>query len=243
MTLKQALAALKKGGTAQNRKIYGRHGVSGEMFGVSYALQKRLAKQAGKDQALALALWATGNHDARIMATMVCEPAAFSSRELDAMARELDNYVLTDAFSGIVTRSGLAMKKFDAWKNRKGEYISAAAWNILTSQAMHDATLTDAYCTEQIDLISREIHQRPNRSRHNMNQALISLGIRNPKLEKKARAAARKIGKVEVDHGQTSCQTPDAVWYMTKTLEYRKMQEAKKVAAKKEAAKKKAVKK
>jgi len=189
MTLKQALAALKKGGTAQNRKIYGRHGVSGEMFGVSYALQKKLAKQAGKDQALALALWATGNHDARIMATMVCEPAAFSSRELDAMARELDNYVLTDAFSGIVTRSGLAMKKY------------------------------------------------------NMNQALISLGIRNPKLEKKARAAARKIGKVEVDHGQTSCQTPDAVWYMTKTLEYRKMQEAKKVAAKKEAAKKKAVKK
>ncbi len=50
---------------------------------------------------------------------------------------------------------------------------------------------------------------------------------------KKARAAAKKIGKVEVNHGQTSCQTPDAVVYMDKTLEHRKNQAAKKNAARK----------
>ena len=233
MTFTEAVAALKKGGTAQNRKVYGNHGVAGDMYGVSYALQKKLAKQAGTDQDLAVALWATGNHDARVLASMVCDPTAFTSRELDAMARELDSYVLADAFSNIVIRSGQAMKKFEAWKNRKSEFVSTAAWNVLTSQAMHDDTLTDAYCTEQIELIAREIHQRPNRVRHSMNMALISLGVRNPKLEKKARAAARKIGKVEVDHGQTSCETPDAAAYMTKTLEYRKKKAAKKKAAKK----------
>jgi 3-methyladenine DNA glycosylase AlkD len=232
MTLKEAVAALEKGGTAQNRKIYGRHGVAGDMYGVSYALQKKLAKQAGTDQDLAVALWATGNHDARILASMVCDPTAFTSKELDAMARELDNYVLTDAFANIVIRSGQAMKKFEPWKNRKNEFISAAAWNVLTSQAMYDGSLTDAYCTEQIDLIAREIHQRPNRTRHSMNMALISLGIRSPRLEKKARTAAKKIGKIEVDHGQTSCQTPDAAAYMTKTLEYREKQAKKKAAQK-----------
>ena len=101
MTLKQALAALKKGGTAQNRKIYGRHGVTAEMFGVSYALQKKLAREAGTDHELAQGLWAFGNHDARILATMVCEPTKYTSRELDAMVRELGDYVLTDAFSGV----------------------------------------------------------------------------------------------------------------------------------------------
>jgi 3-methyladenine DNA glycosylase AlkD len=232
MTLKQALAALKKGGTAQNRKIYGRHGVSGEMYGVSYALQKKLAKQAGNDHELAVALWATGNHDARVLATMVCDPTAFSSRELDAMARDLDSYVLADAFSSVVSRSGKAIQKYGAWKNRKAEHISSAAWNVLASQAFHDDSLTDEFCAEQIDLIAREIHSRPNRTRHSMNQALISLGVRNPRLEKKARAAAKKIGKVEVDHGQTSCQTPDAAAYMTKTLEHRKKQAAKKSAKK-----------
>jgi 3-methyladenine DNA glycosylase AlkD len=233
MTLKQAVAALKKGGTAQNRKTYGRHGVTGKMFGVSYALQKRLAKQAGTDHELAVGLWATRNHDARILATMVCDPTAFTSRELDAMARELDNYVLTDAFSSVVNRSGKAIKKFEAWKNRKGEHISAAAWNILASQAFYDDTLTDAFCTEQINLIARDIHLRSNRCRHSMNQALISLGVRNPRLEKKARTAAKKIGKVTIDHGQTSCRTPDAEVFMTITLEHRKTQAAKKKAAQK----------
>ena len=58
MTLKQAMADLKKEGTAQNRKVYGHHGVTGDMFGVSYAVQKKLAKTAGTDHELAVGLWA-----------------------------------------------------------------------------------------------------------------------------------------------------------------------------------------
>ena len=55
-----------------------------------------------------------------------------------------------------------------------------------------------------------------------MNGALISIGMRNPGLEKKAVAAARRIGKVEVDHGETSCKTPDAVAYIRKGVERKK---------------------
>jgi 3-methyladenine DNA glycosylase AlkD len=228
MTLKQALAALKKGGTAQNRKVYGNHGVTCEMYGVSYALQKKLAKQIGTDHELALGLWASGNHDARILATMVCDSSAFTSRQLDTMARDLDSYVLTDAFSGAVVRGGDGMKKFNAWKSRKSDFVSAAAWNILASQAFRDDNLTDAFCSEQIEVIVQEIHHRPNRTRHSMNQALICIGVRNSRMEKKARAAAKKIGKVVVDHGQTSCQTPDAAQYMTKVLDHQKKKAVKK---------------
>ena len=34
-------------------------------------------------------------------------------------------------------------------------------------------------------------------------------------------AAARRIGKVEVDHGDTGCKTPDAVDYIRKMAERR----------------------
>ena len=51
-----------------------------------------------------------------------------------------------------------------------------------------------------------------------MNSALISIGVRNSKLERKALAAAKRIGKVEVDHGETSCKTPDATAYIKKTV-------------------------
>jgi hypothetical protein len=44
-----------------------------------------------------------------------------------------------------------------------------------------------------------------------MNGALISIGILKPALRKRAIEAAKRIGKVEVDHGETNCKTPNAV--------------------------------
>lgn len=55
--------------------------------------------------------------------------------------------------------------------------------------------------------IEKEIHSRKNRVRHAMNGALISIGFRRPSLTKQALAAAKRIGKVEVDHGETGCKT------------------------------------
>jgi hypothetical protein len=51
-----------------------------------------------------------------------------------------------------------------------------------------------------------------------MNNALIAIGCRNPTLTKRALAASKRIGKVEVDHGETGCKTPDAAEYIQRTL-------------------------
>ncbi len=221
MTLKQTLAALKAAGTAQTRKIYGNHGVRSEMYGVSYAELGKLKKRIKQDHDLALGLWVGGNHDARVLACMVADVDAFTSRELDAMARELDDYVLTDAFSSMVARGKHRLRKAEACSKRKGEWVGAAGWNLVASQANHDDTLTDAWCRAKLKEIETGIAGAPNRVRHSMNQALICIGVRNPKLEKSALAAARRIGEVVVDHGRTSCSTPDAAAYIAKTLAYR----------------------
>ncbi len=221
MTLKQTLAALKKAGTAQNRKVYATHGVAGEQYGVSFAELNRLKKVIGTDHELAGGLWATGNHDARVLACMVADAEAFSSRELDAWARDLDNYVICDAFSTLVAKSPHRDRKFAAWRDRKSEWTAATAWNVFCALAMHADDRPDAFFHEPLEAIEREIHDRPNRVRHSMNQAVICIGVRNTALEKKARAAAKRIGKVEVDHGKTSCKTPDAVAYIEKTKAHR----------------------
>ena len=74
MNVKQALAKLKALGTAQNRKVYARHGVTREAFGVSYANLGKLVREIKVDHELALGLWKSGNHDARVLATMVADP-------------------------------------------------------------------------------------------------------------------------------------------------------------------------
>jgi hypothetical protein len=63
-----------------------------------------------------------------------------------------------------------------------------------------------------------------------MNGALITIGLRNDRLEKKAMEIAKKIGKVIVDHGGTDCKTPDAAEYIARTKAYRNKKKAKAAA-------------
>ncbi len=67
---------------------------------------------------------------------------------------------------------------------------------------------------EVLATIEKQIHRSPNWARYAMNGALISIGVFKPTLRKQAIEAAQRIGKVEVDHGDTNCKTPDAVPYI-----------------------------
>ena len=222
MDLKSVLASLEAAGTAQNRKVYRRHGVGDPLFGVSYAMQGKLAKQNRNNTELAIGLWETGNHDARILAAMIADPREIRSSRLDAWVGDLENYVLTDAFSDLVGQSPFARTKMRKWIRSGKEFVGAAGWSVLARLARQDSELTDEELEGYLETIEDEIHFRKNRARHSMNSALISIGVRNPKLERKALAAAKRIGKVEVDHGETSCKTPDATAYVKKTVARRR---------------------
>lgn len=221
MNLNEAMTALAQAGTAQNLKIYARHGVGENMFGVSYANLKAMAKQCKTDQPLAEALWATGNHDARILATMIADPEAVPAKVIDQWAKDVNNYVVTDAMAGVVSRSSFAGSRMDKWQKSKAEWLGRAGWMILANLAMHDETLPDKFFTPYLSTIEHEIHGQRNFVRAAMNSALIAIGVRNDKLEKQALVVAGKIGKVAVDHGETGCKTPDAADYIRKVREGR----------------------
>ncbi len=216
MTARGTLQELKSLGTAQNRKIYGRHGVAGEMYGVSYSNLGKLKKKIKVNHDLALELWATGNHDARILATMIADPEQMKATTLDAWARDLDNYVITDAFAGLASRTPHAERRIEKWAGSGKEWTGRAGWHLVAQMAMRNQDLPDRYFENHLKTIEKEIHGRKNMVRDAMNGALIAIGMRSAGLEKKAVAAAGKVGKVEVDHGETGCKTPDALAYIKK---------------------------
>jgi 3-methyladenine DNA glycosylase AlkD len=209
-------------GTAQNRKVYGRHGVGQEMFGVSYANLGKLRKAIKIDHDLALELWATGNHDARVLATMIADPERIDANTLEAWSKDLDNYVISDALAHLVAASPHASKKMRRWMRSRREWIGRTGWRVLAHVAMGDEEIDDDVLADDLITIEERIHDSKNRVRDSMNGALIAIGLRSSALEKRAVAAARRIGKVEVDHGETGCKTPDAVAYIKKTKARRK---------------------
>ncbi|HXV96609.1 MAG TPA: DNA alkylation repair protein [Gaiellaceae bacterium] len=79
------LRELKRLGTAQNVKIYRLHGAGENVYGVSFGDLRSLARKLGTDHELALALWDSGNADARCLATMVADPSAMARGEADAV--------------------------------------------------------------------------------------------------------------------------------------------------------------
>jgi 3-methyladenine DNA glycosylase AlkD len=208
---------LKSLGTAQNRKILARHGVGKEMYGVSFANLNRLTKEITKDHALAQELWRSGNHDARVLATTVADPLEVSPQLLDAWKSDLDNHVITDAFSSLVAKTRFAQDRLEHWTKSSQEWTGRAGWLVFALLAMKDGALEDEYLEARIPMIEERIHKAKNRVRDAMNSALIAIGARSAALEEKAVAAALRIGKVEVDHGRTGCKTPDAVTYIRKT--------------------------
>jgi 3-methyladenine DNA glycosylase AlkD len=211
MTLDETMRALEQAGSAQTRKTYARHGVTGAMFGVSFATLKELTKRIGVDHELALALWDSGNYDARNLAVKVVDPARMTSAELDRWATDGGDAPMCSSYVGMVAGEGrFAAKKLAQWLAVRSAGKRLAAWSLLSHLALRDETLADEFFAAHLATIEDTLHAAPNRERYAMNSALIAIGCRNAALKKLTLAAAKRIGVVEVDHGDTSCKTPDA---------------------------------
>src|SRR5690349_3208021 len=89
LSLDETMRVLEKAGTAQARKTYARHGAQEPMFGVSFAFLKTLVKRIKVDHELARKLWDTKNHDARVLAMKIADPAQISSADLDRWAKDM----------------------------------------------------------------------------------------------------------------------------------------------------------
>jgi len=216
MSFAEAMAALEAAGTAQNRKVYARHGAREPMFGVSFAVMKELTKRAGTDHALAKQLWATKNSDARTLAVRVADPAKLTSAELDRWTNEVSFHLLVDSIAMLASETPYAREKAEEWLAVEDDRRGRAAWTLVGQLALRDPTVPDAWFLRRLGDLEKKIHSAPNLQREGMNRALISIGGRNAALREAAFATAKRIGTVHVDHGETSCKTPDAKAYIVK---------------------------
>lgn len=124
---------------------------------------------------------------------------------------------LADLLAGVIARSPLARGKISKWTRSRKEFTRQAGYAVLCRLLSDEPDgLDEQTCRSNLETIERRIHDSPKQARNAMNMAVIAIGIYKPTLRKNAVAAAKRIGKVDVDHGQRSCKTPDAVAYIQK---------------------------
>jgi 3-methyladenine DNA glycosylase AlkD len=223
MSLAEVMKELEKSGSAQTRKTYARHGADEPMFGVSFAVLKDLTKKIDVDHELALALWNTGNFDARNLAVKIVEPARMTPADLDQWARETSTSRMCGGYVGMLAGEGPhGAKKVEAWLGSKDAKLRSAGWSLLGFLSQREESMSDAFFEKKLAEIEKTIHTAPNRDREGMNMVVIMIGCRSAGLRKAATATAKRIGKIEVDHGDTDCKTPDAAQYIEKTWAHSK---------------------
>jgi hypothetical protein len=221
------MAKLEKAGNEQRRKIYQRHGYKGPLFGVSFADLGALTKAHKGDHALAVALWKSGNAEARILATMIADPQQVSAELADEWAKQAGFRTLAGYVGCLAAQSegGIALGR--KWTTSDDDMVRTAGYGALMELLKRDGALTDAECEDHIQRIEKEVHTASNWSRYGMMFALIGFGTYRPALTQKAIAAAKRIGRVEFDPGETDCKLPDAVPYIRKAAAHAAKMKAK----------------
>ena len=219
MSLDEVMRALEKAGSAQTKKTYARHGAKEPMFGVLFGTLKVLVDRIGIDQELALALWSTKNQDARNLAMKIADPARIRAADLDRWAKENSMRICGMYIACLAAEGPHAAAKVRDWLAAPDAELRSSGWQLVAQLANLDEQTPDDWFAKHLVQIEKTIHSSPSIERASMNAAVIAIGGRSAALRKLATAAGKRIGPVEVDHGETACKTPDAVTYIGKLWE------------------------
>ena len=233
-TVKQVMGELKKNGSEQTRKIYKKHGAPDSMFGVKVADLKVIAKKIKGNQKLALELFETGNADAMYLAGIVADGSQMTKTQLNKWAKDSNWHMVSEySVPGVVAENDAAQDLAMKWIQSKKENVASSGWTtygaMISTRA--DENLDFKEIKSLLKKVEKEIDNQPGRVRYTMNGFVIAVGSYVAPLLKDAKATAKKIGKIEVDMGETACKVPLASDYIAK------IEKAKRVGKKRKTAK------
>ena len=170
----------------------------GELLGIRAPVLRAIARQHRRDHGLALALWATGVHEARGIATLVDDPRQVTRAQMEQWARACDNWAATDACCCVLfDKTPFAIEKAHAWSRRKAEFVKRCGFVLMAGLAVHRKELPDEVFLGFLPVIRREAADGRDFVRKAVNWALRQIGKRNPRLRRAAIAEARRIHRID----------------------------------------------
>ena len=188
---------IKTNGNPDNLEGMQRYGIRfDKAYGCNIPFLRKLAKQFKKDHNLAKELWATGIHEARILAFLIDDPKEVTEIQMERWVRDLKSWDICDGMcSNLFRKTEWAFSKGKEWSGRNEEFIKRAGFVMMAVLAVHDKKAENKTFIEFLDIIERECKDERNFVKKAVNWALRQIGKRNDVLHKKAIAYAKRIEK------------------------------------------------
>jgi 3-methyladenine DNA glycosylase AlkD len=195
MDARDVLAWLERKGTRRHADGYARYGIAvTRAYGVPMAALLGYAKKAGKDHALALALWKSGFYEARLLASMVDEPDKVTRRQMDEWAAAFDNWGVCDTVCWhSFEKTAFAYEKAAEWAASPREFVKRASFALMACLAGHDKTASDERFLAFLPLVENGARDERNFVKKGVLWALRRIGGRSSRLDAASGAVARRL--------------------------------------------------
>ncbi|MEX2237691.1 MAG: DNA alkylation repair protein [Dehalococcoidia bacterium] len=195
MNYEEVISRLRALGKAEHRDGMAHFGIStGSALGISIPELRRLAREVGRDHDLAGRLWASGIHEARILATLIDVPSEVSEEQMERWAADFDSWDIVDGACGnLFDRTRWAWDKAMEWSRREEEYVKRAAFALMAYLAIHDKKAGSERFVAFLPVIEREAWDGRNFVKKAVNWALRQIGKRDFALNAAAIESARRI--------------------------------------------------
>jgi 3-methyladenine DNA glycosylase AlkD len=195
MQAAQILEQLKSMGSPEAVAGMARYGISTHnTYGVSVYTVRKLAGEIGRSHALAGELWASGVHEARVLASMVDEPTKVTEEQMERWVVDFDSWDVCDqCCSNLFDQTEFAHRKAVEWAGREEEFVKRAGFALMAALAVHDKRAADEAFHAFLPVIKRESGDGRNYVKKAVNWALRQIGKRNAALNIMAIRTAEEI--------------------------------------------------
>jgi len=199
MRYDDVIEKLKSRANPEAVKGMARYGINPQgTLGVSVKDLRKLAKQIGKDHGLALKLWASGIHEARILASMVDEPERVTEEQAETWVSELDSWDTCDQVCmNLFEKLPTAYDKAREWAGRPEEFVKRAGFALIACLAWHDKSAPDERFLDFLPVIEAGATDERNMVKKAVSWALRKIGKRNPGLREASMALAGEMSGAE----------------------------------------------
>jgi len=179
----------------ENLKGMARYGINQKNnLGISIYQLRPLASEIGLNHALALRLWDSQIHDARLLACFIDDPEKVTAEQMDKWAGDFDSWDICDqACTSLFDRSPLAYKKVYQWANHEKEFVKRAAFSLIAGLAVHDKNAIDKDLECFFPLLIQQAVDDRNYVKKAVNWALRNIGKRNLHLNQEALKTANEM--------------------------------------------------
>jgi 3-methyladenine DNA glycosylase AlkD len=172
-----------------------RFGINTEKaFGVNIPVIRNIAKSHKRNHSLALELWATAIHEARLLAAFIDDPLQVTEAQMETWVHDFNSWDLCDQTCGnLFIKTPFAYQKAVAWTYRPQEFVKRAGFAMMAYLAVHDKKAPDEQFLGFFLHIEREARDARNYVKKAVNWALRQIGKRNTDLRDVARELASRI--------------------------------------------------